>query len=101
MKYNLTNSKRFLIVCLFSLLVYNAKSQKFSLGPQLGANISRIDGSGFQNGYKLSYHAGGFFSVNLSKKWILQTEILWSQIKSDTASGFRSIYSNLQNQNLN
>ena len=100
MKHNLLNPKCILIVCLLSFFVYNANAQKFSLGPQLGANMTRIDGSGFENGYKLSYHAGGYFSVNLSKKWILQTEVLWSQLKSDTANGFRSIYANVQNQDF-
>ncbi len=92
--------KYFLSLILLSLFCFNTYSQKFSLGPQLGANMSRIDGRGFDNSYKLSYHAGGYFSLNLSNKWSAQIEALWSQLKSDTAQEFRALYENLPNQNF-
>ena len=92
-KYFLT----FLGVFIFSV---STIAQKINIGPKLGANIGKIDGAGFSDKYTLGYHAGGFVRVSIDKKWSIQGEVLWNQIKGDTASGFSSIYQNLSNQDF-
>lgn len=93
-------NKNFILIAMFLIISGAAAAQKVSLGPKLGANIGKIDGAGFSEKYSLGYHAGGFLSVGLGKKWAIQGEVLWNQINGDTTSGFSSIYQNLANQDF-
>ena len=87
--------KKFLVLLLVAVTASSASFAQFRIGPKLGANIGKIDGKGFDEQYKLGYHLGVFAEIPLGKKFGLQPEILWNQINSDTASGFKAIYSNL------
>jgi hypothetical protein len=88
--------KKYFILSLGAFLLCAASfAQSLKIGPKLGANIGKIDGSGFSEKYTLGYHIGGFAEIGISKKLGIQTEVLWNQINADTASGFRSIYSNV------
>jgi hypothetical protein len=93
-------NKNFILIAMFLIISGAVAAQKVSLGPKLGANIGKIDGAGFSEKYSLGYHAGGFLSVGLGKKWAIQGEVLWNQINGDTTSGFSSIYQNLANQDF-
>jgi hypothetical protein len=90
------------LVFLFVLVFVSTQSnaQKFKFGPKLGANVGKIDGKGFSDEYTLAYHVGGFAEIHFGKKWAIQPEVLWNQIKADTASGFSQLYTNLNQQNL-
>jgi hypothetical protein len=76
------------------ILLFSQKSlaQKLSFGPQLGANIARIDGSGFKSGFNFGYHIGAFAKLPVGKKFAGQIEVLWSQLQSQKAGGFRDLY---------
>jgi hypothetical protein len=93
-------NKNLIMIATFLMVSGVAFAQKVSLGPKLGANIGKIDGAGFSEKYSLGYHAGGFVSIGLGKKWAIQGEVLWNQINGDTASGFSSIYQNVANQDF-
>jgi hypothetical protein len=89
-----------LIAMLCCLPGQKLLAQKFSLGPMVGANVTRIDGSGFTNGYNIGYHAGAFFALPISKKLNAQMELYWSQVKTEKADGFNAIYNNLVRQDF-
>jgi hypothetical protein len=92
--------KKYLVILFASVLVSTvSNAQKFRFGPKLGANVGKIDGKGFSDEYTLAYHVGGFAELHLGKKWAIQPEVLWNQIKADTASGFSQLYTNLNQQN--
>ena len=81
---------------LFSILVFSAmygKTQGFSFGPKLGANITGISGLQFNKGFEFGYHVGGFAEVMLSEKIGIQPEVLWSQTSLTTSSSLSDLYS--------
>ncbi len=67
------------LVCAFSTL--QAQSG-FALGVKLGANLTKIDGVRFRDAFNTSYQAGAFAELNLSDKWGIQPELLFSQTTS-------------------
>lgn len=91
--------KKYLIIIAVSILSVSASAQGIKFGPKVGANMGKIDGTGFSDKYALGYHIGGFVEINFNKKLGIQPEILWNQIKSDTVTGFKAVYQNLLNQN--
>jgi hypothetical protein len=92
--------KKSLVIAFLGVLAVSTSFAQFRIGPKLGANIGKIDGKGFDEQYKLGYHLGVFAEIPLGKKFGIQPEVLWNQINADTASGFSSIYQNLDDQNL-
>lgn len=92
--------KKYLVILLAAVAVSTTSFAQFRIGPKLGANLGKIDGSGFSEKYTLGYHLGGFMEIPLGKKWGLQPELLWNQINADTATNFRQVYTDLQNQDL-
>ena len=91
--------KKYLIILAVSIVSVSAYAQGIKFGPKVGANMGKIDGTGFSDKYALGYHIGGFVEINFNKKLGIQPEILWNQIKSDTVTGFKAVYQNLVNQN--
>lgn len=87
--------KKSLVILLVAITTSATSFAQFRIGPKLGANIGKIEGKGFDEQYKLGYHLGAFAEIPLGKKFALQPEVLWNQINSDTASGFKAIYQNL------
>jgi hypothetical protein len=96
---NINHFRKAALVILFSIAVYFTQAQGFSLGPQLGANIVRIDGVELKDGYNLSYHAGAYASIKLGEKFNAQMELLWSQLTAKRANNFQDVYQQLENQN--
>ena len=68
-------------------IVVSVNAQSFSLGLKAGAIGTKIDGKGFQSGYKLSYQGGVFAEIDLLHKIGIQPELLFSQTSSQTVSG--------------
>ena len=61
------------------LFVTLSQAQGIRLGVKAGANLNKISGQSFNDGFDLSYHAGGFMEIDLTKSWGIQPELLWSQ----------------------
>lgn len=72
-------------------IVTVSQAQGIRAGIKAGANLNKISGQSFNDGFDLSYHFGGFLELDLNKKWGLQPEILWSQSTSKPSS-FKTIY---------
>ncbi|RBL92201.1 porin family protein [Chitinophaga flava] len=60
-----------------------------------GANLGKLDGTGFQDGFKLGYHLGGFAQLNLIKGFGVQGEVIFSSTKTETTSDFNHFYDNV------
>ncbi|MFT3844779.1 MAG: porin family protein [Lacibacter sp.] len=97
--------KKYLVILLAAFAVSSTSFAQFKIGPKLGANMGKIDGSGFSEKYSLGYHLGAFAEIPLGKKFGIQPEVLWNQINADTVSGFSNLYSqldeNVKNPQLN
>jgi hypothetical protein len=83
---------KLVILALFVIMGNAASAQKFHIGVKGGANINKLTGKSFSDQFSFGYHAGGFFSVGLGKKFAIQPEILFNQINVDTSGSFSSVY---------
>lgn len=84
---------------LFAVLLLagsTLQAQKgFRLGVKAGANLNKIDGQSFDQGFDFSYHAGAFAEIDFSKRWGIQPEVIWSQTATKRANNIDAIYSTL------
>lgn len=69
-----------------------ASAQSFSLGADLGANLSKIDGTSFSTAFKSGFLAGAYAQLRFGKHWGLQPEVLFIQSQAKTDSAFNQIY---------
>lgn len=84
-----------LVLMLFTTV---SRAQGIRLGLKAGANLNKISGQSFNDGFDLSYHAGGFLEIDLNKKWGIQPELLWNQTSSKPSS-FNTIYASTTSTN--
>jgi opacity protein-like surface antigen len=61
-------------------------------GFKAGANAVKINGEGFDESFRLSFHAGGFVRLNLTQFLGIQPELIFSQSSSRTITRFNQIY---------
>jgi Outer membrane protein beta-barrel domain len=87
------------ITCLPILLAFISPTlshaQFLKIGPKVGANLVKIEGQAFSDGYQLGYYAGAFAELKLAKNWYIQPELLFNETQFDQSSDFRDIYRNL------
>jgi hypothetical protein len=82
-----------MIAAVSTVSTVNAQTSKFlRFGVKGGANLGKLDGTGFQDGFKLGYHIGGFAQVNLVKGFGVQGELIFSSTKTKTTDDFSEIY---------
>lgn len=67
----------------------------FRLGVKAGANLNKIEGQSFDDGFNFSYHAGAFAEIDFAKRWGIQPEVIWSQTSTKPATNIDAIYSTL------
>lgn len=86
-------------IILFAVLLVagtTVNAQKgFRLGVKAGANLNKIDGQSFDQGFDFSYHAGAFVEYDFSKRWGIQPEVIWSQTSTKRGTNLDAIYSTL------
>jgi len=97
------NMKRILASAVLLLCLSNvSNAQKFNFGGKAGANMTKITGQAFKDGYDLGYHLGAFAEIDVTNKWGIQPEVIWNQTNTHPASGTSNIFpSNIQDINLN
>jgi hypothetical protein len=89
-------------VALLLTLAGVSNAQKFNFGGKAGANLTKITGQTFKEGYDLGYHLGAFAEIDVTQKWGIQPEVIWNQTNTHPASGTNNIFpANIQNINLN
>jgi hypothetical protein len=76
-------------------------AQKLSIGGKLGANLNKISGQAFSEGYELGYHIGAFAEIGLGKSWGIQPEVLWNQTNTKPASSTDEVWNNWQDNTKN
>jgi len=72
-----------------------ASAQSLHIGAKAGANLNKIEGQSFKQGFELGYHLGGYVEINFNKNWGIQPELLFSQTNTIIDSGFKSIYQDI------
>lgn len=81
-----------LAVPLFAQRGNNDEVKFLQGGLKAGANAMKITGEGFDDSFRLSYHAGGFVRLNLTNFLGIQPEVIFSQASSRTISRFSQVY---------
>lgn len=81
-----------LCVTAFSSTTVNAQSGFLRFGLKGGANLGKLDGKGYKDGFNLGYHLGGFAQINLTKGFGVQGELIFSSTKTKTTSNFSEVY---------
>lgn len=74
------------------------QAQGIKFGVKLGANLNKVTGQSFKDGYDLGYHVGAFSEIGLTKNFGIQPEVLFNQVNTKRATGFNQIY-NQNNMN--
>ncbi|MCU0395042.1 MAG: PorT family protein [Chitinophagaceae bacterium] len=84
-----------LLVLLLTLMSLGSQAQFLKVGPKAGANLLKIEGQSFEEGFELGYYVGGFLEIKTGKRFYLQPELLFSETQMHTSNDFRSIYRDL------
>lgn len=71
--------KIILSLCFIVALSAAASAQSFSLGGKVGANLGKVDGQSFKDGYNFGYVLGAYAELGISKTIAIQPELLFSQ----------------------
>lgn len=74
------------------LIISSSFGQNINIGIKGGASINKLDGKAFKDEFSYGYHVGGFATIGLSKKFAIQPEVIFNEIKADTASSFSTLY---------
>ncbi|HVU83889.1 MAG TPA: porin family protein, partial [Puia sp.] len=81
-----------LSLLLVSFAVIHSQAQGVHLGVKAGANIFKVDGQGYSEGFHFGYNAGAFAELNWSDHWGVQPEVLFNQTNYRTGTQFHDIY---------
>jgi hypothetical protein len=68
------------------LLAAQVSMAQLHFGVKGGANLTKIDGQSFTDGFKTGYHLGGFAEIGFGGKLGIQPEVLFNQFKSTIAN---------------
>jgi outer membrane protein with beta-barrel domain len=83
------------LVLAFALLtvsVMKTQAQGFHIGVKAGANIFKVNGTNFDQGFQFGYNVGAFAEINFPGAWGIQPELLFNQTNYHTGSNFNSIF---------
>ncbi len=72
--------------------IISASAQRLDFGGKIGANLTKINGEKFSEGYDLNYQLGAFAEIDFNKHWGIQPELLFSQSTSKVDSGWHAFY---------
>ena len=81
-----------LSLLLVSFAVIHSQAQGVHVGIKAGANIFKVDGQGYSEGFHFGYNAGAFAELNWNDHWGVQPEVLFNQTNYRTGNQFSSIY---------
>jgi hypothetical protein len=84
--------RSYLLALVLTLATSAAFSQGINFGIKLGANMNKVTGQSFKDGYDLGYHLGAFSEIGLTKNFGIQPELIFNQVNTKRASGFNEIY---------
>jgi hypothetical protein len=67
----------------------------FRFGAKLGANINKISGTSYKEGFNYNFQAGGFLQFNFSRRFGIQPEVNFVQTQSDFSDDPTEIYDDI------
>ena len=82
----------FLVFAVLILSVSRITAQGLHLGIKGGTDVTDLTGRSFNSSTAANIVAGAFAEINISGKWGVQPEVLFSQVSSQTASDFNVTY---------
>ena len=80
--------KIILSLCFILMLSAAIRAQSFQLGAKVGANLGKIDGEKFKDGYNFGYVLGAYANLGINKTISIQPELLFSQTNTTVDSGY-------------
>lgn len=89
MKKTITKLTAFIAIMLLTTTAY---TQEFHLGAKAGANLGKLDGVAYSQGFNLGYQLGGFVEYDFNDKWGLQGEVLFSQTNTKFRDSYQSVW---------
>lgn len=89
-----------LFTSLIALLFVLSASAQFHIGIKAGTNIGKVDGVSFKDQFRYGYHVGGFATINFSKKFALQPEVLFNQYSTTLDSNYHVIDNLFKNEQI-
>lgn len=89
--------KKLSMLVIGFLLIHQGFSQFLKVGLKGGANLVKMEGKSFKEGYDLGYFVGGFVELKLGKEWYLQPEVLFSETNLTPSDEFKDIYKEVLN----
>ncbi|HVU54048.1 MAG TPA: porin family protein [Puia sp.] len=81
-----------LSLLMLTFVVVQSRAQGIHLGVKGGANIFKVDGQGYDQGFHFGYNVGAFAEINFPGVFGIQPELLWNQTNYRTGTQFSSIY---------
>lgn len=89
--------KNLIYLIIILLCGYTAQAQSksgggFRIGGKIGANLNKVEGQSFNDGFNFSYHAGFFAEIDFTKRLGIQPEVFWNQTSSKHATTIDAIY---------
>src|SRR4051812_10767959 len=81
-----------LTILAITLLSFTTIVSAQRFGVKAGANLTKVSGQAFKEGFDLSYLLGAFVEVDFNKQWGIQPELLFNQLKTKPASTFNQVY---------
>lgn len=84
--------KKLISSAVLLMIISSSFAQNINIGIKGGASLNKLDGKAFKDEFSYGYHLGGFATIGLSKKFALQPEVLFGEVKADTASSFSTVY---------
>jgi hypothetical protein len=84
--------KKLISSAVLVMIITASFAQNINIGIKGGASLNKLDGKAFKDEFSYGYHVGGFATIGLSKKLAIQPEVLFGEVKADTASSFSTVY---------
>ena len=89
----------FLLITTFSFAQSNTGTDEhenfFRIGAKGGANINKISGQSYKQGFNFNFQAGVFLQFNFSSRFCLQPEVNFVQTSSEFSNDANDIYNDL------
>ncbi len=67
----------------------------FRFGGKLGANVNKISGKSYEEGFNFNFQAGGFLQFNFSRRFGIQPEVNFVQTQSEFSDDPGEIYDDI------
>ena len=96
MKYTLVFALLFIFYTSFSQSKIDAERENFfRIGARAGANLNKISGKSYSEGFDFNYQVGGFIQLNIGKKFGIQPEVNFLQSTATFTGESTDIYDDI------